>query len=317
MLVPAGETTAIVRESLACIPATCPRWGRGWCAAAASILEASAPKAGNVHPRAAFVDLRHDDFIAAAVAIAPVFETAAAVPVGDTVLAAVQASVAVTRSNANLGIVLALAPLAALPRDAGSAVQAIGNGGVERVLAAVTTADAAAVWRAITIAKPGGLGTSERFDLHAPPPADLRAAMAHAADRDQIAAIWAHGYAGLLAGPVADLVAAFAAGAELATGIARAHVAQLARHPDSLVARRHGLARAAEVSRQAAAINDLPVAAWRSAVADFDRDLRAARINPGTTADLIAAALYILLDDAGLRNRCGLTRLLDPILDAP
>jgi hypothetical protein len=36
-------------------------------------------------------------------------------------------------------------------------------------------------------------------------------------------------------------------------------------------------------------------------------------VNPGTSADLIAAALYILLDDAGLRDRCGLSRLLAPV----
>lgn len=308
----ADDTTAVVRPALARIPTSCPRWGRGWCVAAASILEASAPKAGNVHPGAWFADLRHDDFVAAGLAIAPVFEAAASAPVGASVLAAVEASAAVTRSNANLGIVLAVAPLAALPRGAGSAAQAIGNGGVDQVLAALTPADAAAVWRAIALARPGGLGTSERFDLSGPPPADLRAAMTHAADRDQIAAVWARGYAGLLAGPVADLAREFAAGAGLADGIARAHVAQLAREPDSLVARRHGRERAADVSRAAAAIR-LTDAAWRSAVASFDRDLRSAGINPGTTADLIATALYILLDDAGLRDRCGLAHLLPPV----
>lgn len=314
MAVPFDDGQAVVRATLARISPACPRWGRGWCAAVASILEASAPKAGNVHPGASFADLSHDDFVAAGLAIAPVFEAAATAPVGATVLAAVGASAAVTRSNANLGIVLALAPLAALPRDAGSAAQAIGNGGVERVLARLTPDDAADVWQAIAIARPGGLGRSERFDLAAPPPADLRAAMAHAADRDQIAALWTRGYAGLLAGPVADLVREWSAGAGLADAITRAHVAHLAREPDSLIARRHGMPRAMEVCRVAAAI-PLAAAGWRSAVADFDRDLRSAGINPGTTADLIATALYILLDDAGLRDRCGLARLLPPVRD--
>ncbi len=309
----APDTLAVIQGALTSIPLTCPRWGRGWCVAAASILEASAPKAGNVHPGASFADLSHDDFVAAGLAIAPVFEAAASAPVGVPVRAAVEASAAVTRSNANLGIVLALAPLVAVPREAGSAAQAIGNGAVERVLAGLTPADAAAVWQAIAVARPGGLGTSARFDLDGPPPVDLRAAMAHAADRDQIAALWARGYAGLLAGPVADLAREFAAGAGLADAIVRAHVVQLAREPDSLIARRHGPARAAEVSRAAAAI-PLATAAWRTAVADFDGGLRAAGVNPGTSADLIAAALYILLDDAGLRDRCGLSRLLAPVV---
>jgi triphosphoribosyl-dephospho-CoA synthetase len=40
---------------------------------------------------------------------------------------------------------------------------------------------------------------------------------------------------------------------------------------------------------------------WRAAVARFDATLRAPRrLNPGTTADLVAAALYILLRDGRL-----------------
>ncbi|MFM8802677.1 MAG: hypothetical protein ACKOK8_01980, partial [Planctomycetia bacterium] len=42
---------------LARLPGSCPPRGRGWCAAAASVLEASAPKPGNVHPAASFPDL--------------------------------------------------------------------------------------------------------------------------------------------------------------------------------------------------------------------------------------------------------------------
>ena len=43
----------------------------GWRAAAASLLESAAFKPGNVHPAAGFDDLQHDDFMAAALAIAP------------------------------------------------------------------------------------------------------------------------------------------------------------------------------------------------------------------------------------------------------
>jgi triphosphoribosyl-dephospho-CoA synthetase len=58
--------------------------------------------------------------------------------------------------------------------------------------------------------------------------------------------------------------------------------------------------------------------AWRPAAAAFDAALRMPPgINPGTTADLIATALYILLDDAVLRDRCGLSRFLDRLLDEP
>ena len=289
----AGSTAwqGAVRTGLDRLAAACPRGGPGWCAAAACILEAAAPKPGNVHPGAAFPDLSHDDLVAAALAIAPAMDAAPHMPLGRTILDAVTAAVAVTRSNANLGIVLALTPLVAAPSP-------------ERVaepLARLGPADAADAWRAIALARPGGLGTSDRHDLAAPPPADLLDAMRAAAERDQIARLWVTGYAGLFAGPVADLDGALAAGQALEEAIVLAQIRQLAREPDSLVARRHGPAVAADVSRRAREVLAAGPA-WRAAAASFDRSLRVPhRVNPGTTADLIAAALYILLVDGRIR----------------
>jgi triphosphoribosyl-dephospho-CoA synthase len=281
-----------VDDGLARLATACGPGGPGWAVGTACILEASAPKPGNVHPAAAFPDLAYEDLVAAAVAIAPVFERAAAGPLGRTILQAVAASAAVTRSNANLGIVLAIAPLAAAAEATPPAVAA--------VLGGLGPADAADVWRAIALARPGGMGTSDRHDLQAPPPADLLEAMRAAAHRDQIAHLWATGYAGLFAGPVADLDAELAAGRPLDEAIVRVHLRQLARAPDTLVARRHGDAVAAEVSARAASVLAAG-AAWREAAAEFDRSLRVPRrVNPGTTADLVAAALYILLREARL-----------------
>jgi len=51
----------------------------------ACILEASAPKAGNVHPQASFVDLCFDDFVRAARLIAQPLSTAATLGVGHSI----------------------------------------------------------------------------------------------------------------------------------------------------------------------------------------------------------------------------------------
>jgi len=272
------------------LPPECPPGGRGWCAAAASILEATAPKPGNVHPGASFDDLTYADLVAAGLAIAPAMERAAHQPIGGTILAAVRASRAVTRSNANLGIVLLIAPLAAADEPQH----------VDGVLDRLTAADAADVWQAIALAEPGGMGTSSRDDLRGPAPTDLRAAMRQAAPHDTIARLWAQGYADLFAGPVHDLAADLASGLPVFDAIIRCQLRQLAREPDTLIVRRHGTAVATDVARGAA---DVLAAStdWRAAVARFDATLRAPRrLNPGTTADLVAAALYILLRDGRL-----------------
>jgi len=274
--------------ALSRLPDSCPAGGRGWAAAAASILEASVPKPGNVHPGVAFADLSHADLVNAGLAIAPAIDRAAEVPLGRTILAAVTAVRAVTRSNANLGIVLAIAPLAAMPDHATD---------VAATLARLTPADAADVWRAIGTARPGGMGTRPQHDLAGPPPADLLEAMRLAAPHDTIARLWVDGYESLRVGLVADLLAAFQRGLPPGDAIVDAFLGQLAREPDSLIARRHGPAVAIDVSRRAAAVRADP-----ALLPAFDRSLRSPRrLNPGTTADLTAAALYILLRDGRLR----------------
>jgi triphosphoribosyl-dephospho-CoA synthase len=281
--------------ALARIPPACRRGGRGWRAAAACILEASAPKPGNVHPGAEFADLSYAELVAAAAAIGPVMEGAAERPLGLTVRLAVEASRRVTRSNANLGLVLGLAPLAAVPGDGPPDPPA-----VERVLAGLSAADAAEVWTAIRLAEPGGLGTAAAHDVRGPPPGDLRAAMRLAAPRDLVARLWADGYGSLFAGPVRDLEIELTAGHALDDAIVRVHLRQLAREPDSLIARRHGGGAAAEVSARAAAVIASPEPLWRAAAADLDGWLRTPlRLNPGTTADLVGTALYILLSIPG------------------
>jgi triphosphoribosyl-dephospho-CoA synthase len=263
----------------------------------AGVLEATAPKPGNVHPGASFPDLTYADLVAAAHATAAAFDRAADERVGRTVLDAVTAARAATKSNANLGIVLLTAPLAAVPDD-----EPLGPAAVARVLDRLVAEDAADVYRAIALARPGGMGTVDRYDVTGPPPTDIRAAMRAAADRDTIARLWAFGFEPLFAGPLADLVAAVADGMAPLDAIVLAHLRELARHPDSLIARRHGAAVAREVSVAAAALLALPAAERPAAIAAFDASLRQPRrLNPGTTADLVAAALYILLRDERTR----------------
>jgi len=284
-------TTLTPRAVAAIADLRCAPGGRGWSAAVAAILEATAAKPGNVHPEASFPDLRYEDMLAAAAAIAAAFDDAASAGPGQTILAAVEAARSATETNANLGIILLIAPLAAVPDD-----EPLDAAAVDRVLTTLDATDASLVWRAIARAKPGGMGRVGAWDLAAPPPDDLRAAMRTAATRDRIARYYADGFAPLFAGPVADLEAAVRAGMPLLHAIVDCHIRQLAREPDSLIARKHGAASAATVSASAAAILGLPAVERPAAIVTFDAALRSPeRLNPGTTADIVAAALYILI----------------------
>ena len=261
----------------------------------ACVLEASAAKPGNVHPRAAFPDLTFEDFVRSAEAIAPVLAHTVDVGVGRTVFLAIEATRAVVTSNTNLGIVLLLAPLAAVPRDRTL------REGLSDVLSRLTRDDAAWVYRAIRLAQPGGLGTTASEDVAHEPTGTLLEVMTLAAERDGVASQYANGFAWVLqegAPFLASIGSDFAQHWDAA--IIELQLRLMAEHPDTLIARKCGAEVAQEASRLARdclqELARLPLASDQRAecVIDFDHWLRADghRRNPGTTADLVAACLF-------------------------
>ena len=89
----------------------------------ACLLEASAPKPGNVSPGRHFSDVRYEHFLASAAAIGGAFGRAAEHRVGEIVLRAAQSTSRWTGSNTNLGIDCARASLDTIVRA--SAVSAL------------------------------------------------------------------------------------------------------------------------------------------------------------------------------------------------
>jgi triphosphoribosyl-dephospho-CoA synthase len=272
------------------------RFSPGQLAQVACVLEATARKPGNVHRFLDFQDLHFLDFLLSATAIAGPLDRAPELGVGATVLAAVQATRQVVSTNTNLGMILLLAPLAAVPREVDLAQ------GVSRVLAGTTVDDARQVFRAIVLAAPGGLGHASEQDVRDEPTLTLREAMSLAADRDLVARQYASSFHEVLREAVPELRTALDCGQPLETAIVTTFLELLARHPDSLIVRKRGAKTASEVTQRAALIL---AAGWpdcregRAQCDAFDLWLRAEanRLNPGTTADLVTAALFAALRD--------------------
>ena len=269
----------------------------GQCATLACLLEATAPKVGNVHRGADFEDLTFHDFAVSGVAIAPAIESAARAGVGRAVFDAVSATRSVVPTNTNLGIVLLLAPLAAVPRD-----QPLTTGTVGSILRKLSPEDCSLVYEAIRLAQPGGLGEVENMDVAGEAPSSLLAAMRAAEDRDLIAQQYTTDFRLVLDEALPLLRDGKQSGWSLTDSIIRGHLQLLSRHPDSLILRKCGSEFARRVSTLAGQIleaGDPGTETYHAALADFDFWLRADghRRNPGTTADLIAAALF-----AGLRD---------------
>ena len=81
----------------------------------ASHWECVARKPGNVHRMRDFDDTTLLDFITSASAIGPVLAMAEGQPLGQTILEAVKATHKTVGRNTNLGLILAMAPLAKVP----------------------------------------------------------------------------------------------------------------------------------------------------------------------------------------------------------
>jgi triphosphoribosyl-dephospho-CoA synthase len=263
----------------------------------ACLLEASAPKPGNVSPGRHFHDTRYEDFLASAAAIGPAFARAgdADATLGATTLEAIRATARWTRSNTNLGIVLLLAPLAHAAHGACRTKLPIREE-LARILRSATVRDAADVYEAIRIAHPAGLGTVEGEDVASAPSIALRDAMALAAERDGIAREYATDFAVTFETGGPALARARRDGLSWDDAVVECYLALLAAAPDTHIARKLGSAIAVHVSESARAAlgaGGVRTAAGRHSIALLDRQLRDERNsrNPGTTADLTAAAI--------------------------
>jgi triphosphoribosyl-dephospho-CoA synthase len=298
----------------------------------ALLLEvAGTPKPGNVDRRRDLDDLRFEAFLGGAVGAREGLELAAdpAASVGDAFERAVAGMADRAGTNTQLGCLLLLVPLvrATVARQDGPQSD-LGPDAADRVTRDTTVADAVAFYRAfervdVAVADPpaGAADLDVRRGSDAAPTLrergltlrDVLAVSADPDDPDRVpdrnAREWAEGFPRTFraaewirtdTGPLTDRAA-------------RAFLGLLAAEPDTLVAATRGPETAREASARAAALlgGDDATAAGLTGVDAIDADavhgadLVAAEelaasfvdegVNPGTTADLTCAALYVAL----------------------
>ncbi len=252
--------------------------------------EVKAPKLGNVHLGARFDDCDASDFLRAASQVAPILGSDdVSLTLGNRVLRCVQATRQVTKANVNLGIVLLIAPLAMATEEAA----------VSDLLNALTPEDGRQVYEAIRVTSPGGMhreGVKVLEDVRVEPSQsiDLIAAMKQAAHCDRIALQYASGFDDFFRNVVPIVRQEIEGPDEIETAIVDAQLKLLSVQVDSLIARKCGARVAGEAMLRARGCLQADSVAAR---VEFDTWLRADgnQRNPGTTADLIAAALFWLL----------------------
>jgi triphosphoribosyl-dephospho-CoA synthase len=283
----------------------------GLAAQLACLLEASAPKPGNVSPGRHFADLRYEDFLASALAIGEPMARAGEQGVGATIRKSVEATARWSRSNTNLGIVLLFAPVARAASQLGSDPLMRGDSRgltlqvmLRRVLDATTVDDAREAYAAIRMACPGGLDRAEAQDVSTEPTMTLVEVMQLASHRDTIASEYATGFAITFGTAVPVLERARHDGLPWDDAVVETFLTLLAAAPDTHIARRSGKSLAHQVTARAQRVlaeGGVRSEAGRRAIDDMDLALRDERNsgNPGTTADVTAAAIFVVLLGGG------------------
>jgi triphosphoribosyl-dephospho-CoA synthase len=295
------------------------------CLELAMLLEVSANKPGNVTFATGFEGTLVEHFLASAVAASVWFEDAASrgirvsekkLGVGDAKMGEIirdcTADINAWQKGGNtlLGTVILLVPVAV----AAGMTQDAGNFGFDlarlrenlRLAVESTTAeDAVHLYEAIDIAKPGGL--NEASDLDVTDSASKERLLREnislfevfkiASSYDDICSEWVHNYPITFDLGYPYLKAQLELG-DLNIAVVHTFLKILSEHPDTFIARKAGLEKARKISSDAKRTLDLgglETSEGRRSILELDKQLRASRnrLNPGTTADLTAAALAL------------------------
>jgi triphosphoribosyl-dephospho-CoA synthase len=296
------------------------------CLQMAILFEVSANKPGNVNFVVGFEGTRVEHFLASAVAAAPTFEMAARqgllvrddklrideVGVGQLIKDCVMDIAAwQTGGNTLLGTVILFMPLAVAagltPMKSNAFGVAALRQNIRSVAESTTAEDAVSLYEAIDVAKPSGLNGAPDLDVRdAGSKARLRnegvslfEVFKIAAGYDDVCFEWVNNY------PITfDLAYPYLMNQlqtrGLNTAIVHTFLKVLAERPDTFIARKIGKAKAHEVSMDAAKVLELggvETPKGKESIVMFDKKLRDSGndYNPGTTADVTAAALALCI----------------------
>ncbi len=288
------------------------------------MLEASAHKPGNVSLVTDFENTRYEHFLASAVAAASSLETAArrgiAVSEGKIDVAEVGVGKIIKTcvvdiaawqhgGNTLLGTIILLSPIAVA---AGMSTRnecldpSELRGNLKLVNQSTRPQDAVNVYNAIEIANPSGLGKAPDLDVNDPASKNrileekvsLYEVFKIAEPYDTICSEYVNNYHVTFDLAYPALSKHLDKTSNPSSATIQAFLEVLAKVPDTFIARKTNIQKAREVSLRAKEVVELggvETPAGKKALDKLDEELRKQSnlLNPGTTADIIAAALAV------------------------
>ncbi len=220
---------------------------------------------------------------------------------GEKIYYAVKETREAVGCNTNLGIILLCAPLiqaSSYKKSDLSLRQA-----VAKVISEATIEDADWVFKAITLASPGGLGRSDRQDVNEQASVTLLEAMKIASEKDRIALQYITAYNDIFNFSVLRYNVAFDQWADRNWAAVAVYAEMLSQFPDSHIERKYGGRYTEMVAMKMAELSgELSKADNPKQIKPLlfclDQEFKLCGINPGTTADMIVATvLAAFLED--------------------
>jgi triphosphoribosyl-dephospho-CoA synthase len=298
------------------------------CLNLASLLEISGwPKPGNIHRTQNFEDTRFEHFLVAISAIYPKFEEFCSridiraiketedysyVKLGTFFIEAVKEMMKWQRGgNVVLGHILILAPLAAAATICLRKEFAKFNDfsyTIKKVIDSATTQDTLDLYEAIKFSNPGGLGKVEKYDINDENSLEqiksdkvtLKQIFELSKDYDLISNEYSTGFAIILNEGLPYYFDIFNQTNDINIATVNTFLKILSNHPDTLIIRKSGRESALSVSKKAKEILDNGGIATETGLKlalDLDKQLqdKKGKMNPGTTADIIAGIIFCAL----------------------
>ncbi|MGZ4976753.1 MAG: triphosphoribosyl-dephospho-CoA synthase [Methylobacter sp.] len=214
---------------------------------------------------------------------------------GEKIYYAVKATREAVGCNTNLGIILLCAPLiqAISHKSPGLTLRHL----LSNVIANTTIDDADWVFKAITLASPGGLGDSEQQDVNEQASVTLTEAMKIAGNRDRIALQYTTDYQDIFNFLLFRYNIGLNRWGNRNWAAVYAYADMLSQFPDSHIERKYGDQYSEMVATKMAQLSEeLLKTDNPEQIMPFlfclDQELKLYSVNPGTTADMVVATVF-------------------------
>jgi triphosphoribosyl-dephospho-CoA synthase len=298
------------------------------CINLSSLLELSGwPKPGNVHRTQNFIETRFEHFLGGIAAIQPNFKDLCEkvfnkyknknkhydyINLGLFIKNAAKEMMKWQHGgNVVLGHILILAPLAAtavISLKANNKSLTFFKQTLNRIIEESTVTDTINLYEAIRISSPGGLGKIDKYDIYSEDSTDelkkdninLKKIFEFSKDYDLISSEFSTGFKIILEEGLKFYIKSYNKFKDINIATVNTFLKILSEHPDTLIIRKSGLESALVISNKALKIlkkGGISTKTGLRMTQKLDKRIHKekGKLNPGTTADLIAGIIFTAL----------------------